>query len=73
MDLVYRADETVARRGDDVNGAIDGRPAAGLSSRIPESRILNAPGAWRKTRGPGQLHQRPGPPARRTKDRITMR
>jgi hypothetical protein len=49
-DLVFRADETVARRGNDVNGAIDGRPVAGLSIRIPESRILNAPGAWRKTR-----------------------
>jgi hypothetical protein len=40
-DLVFRADETVVRRGNDVNGAIDGRPVAGLSIRIPVSRILN--------------------------------
>ena len=46
-DLVFRADETVVRRGNDVNGAIDGRPVAGLSIRIPESRILNKPGARR--------------------------
>jgi len=63
MDLVYRADETVARRGDDVNGAIDGRPAAGLSSRIPESRILNAPGAWRlaQDKGTWSTPSAPGP------------
>jgi hypothetical protein len=51
-DLVFRGDGTVVRRGNDVDGAIDGRPVAGLSIRIPESRILNAPCASRKTRGP---------------------
>jgi hypothetical protein len=34
-DLVFRTDETVLRRGNDVNGAIDGRLVARLSIRIP--------------------------------------
>lgn len=73
MDLVYRANETVVRRGNDANGGIDAGPVAGLSIRIQESRILN--GALRMAQGKvgiGQLHQRPGPPARRTRIRITM-
>jgi len=65
-DLVVRADERVVRWGNDVNGAIDGRPVLGPLI-IPESHILNAPGAWRKTSRPGQRHQRPGPPAQRTR------
>ena len=38
-DLVFRADETFVRRGNDVNDAIDGRPVAGLSIRQSISRF----------------------------------
>jgi hypothetical protein len=37
--LVYRADETVVRRGNDVNGVIEGRWLLELSIRIEESHI----------------------------------
>jgi hypothetical protein len=67
MDFAYRSNETAVRWGNDANGAIDGRPVTGLSIRIQESRILNSALRMRKTGGPGQLHQRPGPPARTTR------
>jgi hypothetical protein len=63
--LVFRSGETVVRWGNDVNAAIDGWPVAGLLI-IPESHILNAPGAWRKTRGPGQLHSARAHPNKET-------
>jgi hypothetical protein len=76
MDLAYRSNETVVRRGNDANDAIDGRAVAGLSIRIhsiriQESRILS--GALRMAQdkaGPGQLHQRPGPTGRYPADHL---
>jgi hypothetical protein len=49
-ELVYCADETVVRWGNDVDGVIDGRPVAGAFDPDRGESHLNAHGDWRKTR-----------------------
>jgi len=71
-DLVVRADERGVRWGNDVNGAIDGRPVLGPLI-IPESHILNAAWCLAQNQQTWPKPSAPRPPCTKNKDRITMR
>jgi len=68
-DLVFGADETVVRRGNDVHRR---SAVAGLSIRIPENRFFKA---WRlaQDKETWPTPSAPGPTCTKNKDRITMR